>query len=74
MNSLREPNTSIFKQKSNKHPKNAENVAHPKYIDISKFHTENVEHMGNMFRGCRALEKLNVSNFNTKKVRMNLVH
>ena len=54
--------------------KNAENVAHPKYIDISKFHTENVEHMGNMFRGCRALEKLNVSNFNTKKVRMNLVH
>ena len=74
MNSLREPNTSIFKQKSNKHRKTPKKCRPPKYIDISKFHTENVEHMGNMFRGCRALEKLNVSNFNTKKVRMNLVH
>ena len=73
MNSLREPNTSKFKQKGNKHRKTPK-MSPTQNIDISKFHTENVEHMGNMFRGCRALEKLNVSNFNTKKVRMNLVH
>ena len=32
------------------------------------FNTENVINMKNMFNGCRELKRLNLSNFNTKKV------
>ena len=38
-------------------------------LDVSKFDTQNVEDMSNMFASCEKLKSLNVSNFNTQNVK-----
>ena len=35
------------------------------YFNISDINTSNVNNMSNMFYGCKSLNKLNLSNFNT---------
>ena len=37
-------------------------------IDLSKFNTDDVLYMDNMFNKCPSLKELDLSNFNTKKV------
>ena len=37
-------------------------------IDLSKFYTEKVDNMANMFKYCYNLEKINFGNMDTSKV------
>ena len=39
-----------------------------KYLELSKFNTENVIDMENMFRDCYSLININLSDFNTQNV------